>query len=417
MSITISDDKYEAIKSYARSNMLNLIATGSPASSVFRGQERTGIKITDNPAHFCLFVTGKDETFLYSIGKNKNDNVSIFNRICMDLKSLKSSLGYKLEPFYHNVTKQAIILINIPENEKEAMRTKLFYDINEIVNKAYHIQLSELFVDNHIISAVTEDFNDFGINVRKSFDLAVKYINDYHFFLKQYLVIDNSIMSSKIAKLEEYSITMQVSILKESVSNYKQDNIEITLTKLFMDMIKPTFSLETCKYAIYLLNKLISNYNSILKSNISELKLDNFMFIEDLNKEAVNIFKYISVELYNKYLKTSYEIKKTKEYIEEHFQEQLTIDNIANFIGFNKNYLCTKFKNEMGITIHQYLILFRIEHAKQLLINSNSSIENVAFRCGFYNVIYFRTLFKKNTGLTPTIFREYYSIKENQNTN
>src|SRR5690554_2515665 len=115
MSIILSDDQYNAIRSYARSNMLNLIATGSPASSVFRGQERTGIKITDNPAHFCLFVTGKDETFLYSIGKNKNDNVSIFNRICTDLKNLESALGYKLEPFYHNVTKQVIILINIPE--------------------------------------------------------------------------------------------------------------------------------------------------------------------------------------------------------------------------------------------------------------------------------------------------------------
>lgn len=413
MSITISDDKYEAIRSYARSNMLNLIATGSPASSVFRGQERTGIKITDNPAHFCLFVTGKDETFLYSVGKNKDDNVSIFNRICMDLQSLKSALGYKLEPFFHNVTKQVIILINMPENEKEIMRKKLFCDINEIVNNAYHIQLSELFMDNHIISAVTEDFYDFGINVRKSFDLAVKYINDYHFFLKQYTVIDNTIMSSEIAILEEYLIATQVSFLKESIINYKQDNIEITLTKLFIEMIKPTFSIEMCLYAIKLLNNLISNFNSILKCKINDLKIDNFIFIEDLKKEAVNIFKNISIELYNKTLKTSYEIDITKKYIEQHFLEQLTIEIIANFVGYNSNYLCTKFKNETGMTIHQYLISIRIKHAKQLLITSNFSIENVASRCGFNNVIYFRTIFKKNTGFTPTTFREYYV---NQNT-
>jgi len=414
MSITISDDKYEATRSYARSNMLNLIATGSPASSVFRGQERTGIKITDNPAHFCLFVTGKDETFLYSVGRNKDDNVSIFNRICMDLKSLKSALGYKLEPFYHNVTKQVIILINIPENENEVMRKKLLYDINEIVNNAYQIQLRELFVDNHIVSAVTEDFYDFGINVRKSFDLAVKYINDYHFFLKQYHVIDNNIMSSNIVKLEEYSIVMQISILKESITNYKLDNIKITLTKLFIEMIKPTFSIEICDYAINLLNTLINNFNSILKCNIDDLKIEDFLFIEDLKKESVNIFKNISIKLYNKNLKISYEINKTKNYIEDHFQEQLTIENVADFIGFNKNYLCKKFKNETGITIHQYLIIIRIEHAKQLLINSDYSIENVAFCCGFYNVIYFRTIFKKSTGLTPTTFREYYG---NQNTN
>ena len=411
MDISISNDKYEAIRSYARSNMLNLIATGSPASSVFRGQERTGIKITDNPAHFCLFVTGKDEAFLYSIGKSKDDNVSIFNSICMKLKNLENASDYKLEPFYHNVTKQIIILINIHENEKPNIRKKLFYDINKIVNDAYRLHLGELFMDNHIVSAVTEDFYDFGINVRKSFDLSVKYINDYHFFLKQYFVIDACVMSSKIEKLEEHSIAVQVSVLKEAVANYKQDNIEITLTKIFIEMIKPTFSLEICNYAISLLNKLISSYNSMLESNISNLKSDNFIFIEDLKKEAIYIFKYISVELYNKNIKISYEINKTKKYIEEHFQEQLTIENIANFIGFNKNYLCKKFKNEMGITIHQYLILIRIDNAKQRLINSDCSIDNVAFDCGFYNVIYFRTIFKKNTGLTPTTFREYYSKK------
>lgn len=158
MSVILSDDQYEAIRSYARSNMLNLIATGSPSSSVFRGQERTGIKITDNPAHFCLYVTGKDEAYLYSIGKNKNDNVSIFNRICNDLKNLKSAEDYKLEPFYHNVTKQPIILINLPENDNEDIRKKLCFDINEVVNNAYRIQLGELFLSNHIISAVTEDF-------------------------------------------------------------------------------------------------------------------------------------------------------------------------------------------------------------------------------------------------------------------
>lgn len=412
MSITISDDQYEAIRSYARSNMLNLIATGSPASSVYRGQERTGIIITDRPAHFCLFVTGKDESFLYSVGKCKDDNVSIFNRICSDLMNLKSASGYKLEPFYHNVTKQVIILINIPDDDNEKRRKKLLYDLNDIVNNAYQVQLKELFADNHIISAVTEDFYDFGFDVRKSFDLAVKYVNDYSFFLKEHLVIDNTLMSSTHVKLEEYSIDIQVSALKESVTNKKLDNIEITLNRLFIEMIKPTFSIGICNYAINLLNNLISSYSSMLKSDINHIRIDDFLFIEDLKEEAENIFKNISINLYKKNLKISHEINKTKKYIENHFQEQLAIEDIADFIGFNKNYLCTKFKNEMGISIHQYLVSYRIEHAKHLLINTDYSIEYIAFCSGFYNVIYFRTIFKKNTGLTPSIFRDYYSGKK-----
>lgn len=411
MNITISNDRYEAIRSYARSNMLNLIATGSPASSVFRGQERTGIKITDNPAHFCLFITGKDETFLYSIGKSKDDNVSIFNRICRDLKELGSALNYKLEPFYHGVTKQVIILINVPENDSLLSRKKLLYDINEIVNNAYQMQLGELFISNHIISAITEDFYDFGINVRKGFDLAVKYINDYHFFLKEHLIIDSTVMCSEAPILEELSITMQLTALKEAISNYKQDNIAIVLNKLFIEMIKPSFSIKMCHYAISLLNNLISYFNSILKSNIRDLNIEDFVFIEDMTKEAVNKFEEISLKLYNKNQRISEEINISKDFIEKHFLGQLTIEDIADFVGYNKNYLCTKFKNETGTTMHQYLVSLKIEHAKRLLINSDFSIENVAYSSGFYNIIYFRTIFKKQTGLTPTMFREYYGNK------
>ncbi|WP_313343877.1 hypothetical protein [Sedimentibacter sp.] len=185
MSVIISEDKYEAIVSYARSNMLNLIATGSPSSSVLRGQERTGIHITGNPVHFRLFATGFDEEYLYSIGKDKKDNVCIFNNICNDLIALQNNSNYIFEPFYHNGTKQPIILINLPDNETEEVRKNLLYDIHEIVEQAYKCNLQDLYKEN-IVSSVTADFHDFGIKVRRDFDLAVKFINDYRFFLKQH---------------------------------------------------------------------------------------------------------------------------------------------------------------------------------------------------------------------------------------
>lgn len=414
MDITLSKDRYDAIVSYARSNMLNLIATGSPASSVFRGQERTGIKLTDNPAHFCLYVTGKDEKFLYSIGKNKHDNVDIFNRICAGLRELKDARCYKLEPFYHNVTKQPIILINIPENDNEATRKKLFNDINEVANNAYKLQLGQLFDNNKIISAVTEDFRDFGIKVRESFDLAVKYVNEYNFFLKEHNIIDDKIMKLKRENLDDYSIIIQISVLKESVDNYKLDNIEKELHTLFIKKIKPTFMIERCIYAINLLNELLHQYESILGIGFNEIRIEDFLFIEDLEKEAVNIFKKVSTELYNKMLKRSCEINKVKQIIDKNFHEELPIESIANYIGYNKNYLCKKFKSEMGITINQYRNLIRIANARQLLIDTDKSIEEIAYCCGFKNVTYFRTFFKKNTGLTPSVFREYYSFKKEQ---
>jgi YesN/AraC family two-component response regulator len=404
MSIILSEDKYEAIVSYARSNMLNLIATGSPATSVFRGQERTGIHITGNPAHFCLFASGFDEEYLYSIGKNKNDNVCIFNNICEELKVLQNNSNYIFEPFYHNGTKQPIILINLPDMETEKDRNNLLYDIHNLVEKAYKCNFKELFEDN-LVSAVTADFYDFGIKVRRDFDLAVKFINDYRFFLKQYKVIDETIRSVSLINVEEASIVIKVSLLKEIISNTKSELVESTLHHLFTDMIKPSMSKQSCLFAVKLLNETIKYYDSICSNNLNELRVEDYSSIEELEQEYIKLFVMIYKEIERMKSSLDKEIGETMQYIKKHYKDQLNLTDIAKYIGFNKNYLCTKFKKEMGVTIHQYLIEVRMGHARKMLINNNDSIDSVAYKSGFENTLYFRSIFKKYNGLTPTEYR------------
>gem|GEM_PF-1326807 len=387
MSVVISKDKYEAIVSYARSNMLNLIATGSPSSSVFRGQERTGIRITGDPVHFCLFATGFDEEYLYSIGKDKKDNVCIFNNICNDLKILQKNSNYIFEPFYHNGTKQPIILINLPDNETEEARKNLLYDIHKIIEEAYKCNLQDLYKEN-IVSSVTADFHDFGIEVRRDFDLAVKFINDYRFFLKQYKVIDETIRLIPLKNIEEAHIAMQASIFKEAINNAKPELMENTLHHLFIDMIKPSMSMQSCLFAMKLLNDAIKHYRSVCGNSFSELRAENYSSVEELEKECVELFAMI--------------------YNETECMKNSRSTDIAKYIGFNKNYMCTKFKREMGITIHQYLIEVRMDHARQLLVHNNESIDSVAYKSGFENALYFRSIFKKYNGFTPTAYREYY---------
>lgn len=412
MSIILSEDTYEAIVSYARSNMLNLIATGSPATSVFRGQERTGIKITGNPAHFCLFASGYDEEYLYSIGKDKNDNVSIFNNICKDLKALQNNSDYLFEPFYHNGTKQPIILINLPDKETEEFRKKLLYDIHKIIEEAYKCNLQDLFEDN-FVSAVTADFYDFGIKVRRDFDLAVKFVNDYRFFLKQCKVIDEKIRLVPLKNIDEASIAMQVSISKEAVNNGKPESIETTLHHLFTDMIKPTMSKQSCLFAMKLLNETIKHFQSIFGNNLSELRMEDYASVEELQQEYLKLFVMINGKIERMKNSLDKEIGETIHYVEKHYKEQLNLADIAKYIGFNKNYLCTKFKKETGVTIHQYIVEVRMDHARKLLENSKEPVDSVAYKSGFENALYFRSIFKKHNGLTPTEYREYYRMTIN----
>ena len=85
---------------------------------------------------------------------------------------------------------------------------------------------------------------------------------------------------------------------------------------------------------------------------------------------------------------------------EAHFAEKITLDAVAEEIGYNKHYFCTKFKQATGETYLQYLNNLRISQACKLL-KSGFPISQVCEACGFDNPSYFIQLFRRTTGITP----------------
>ncbi len=82
------------------------------------------------------------------------------------------------------------------------------------------------------------------------------------------------------------------------------------------------------------------------------------------------------------------------------------ISQISEYIGYNIDYIRRNFVKTTGKTPHEYLFSLRFSLAKKLLLQETYiSVENVATRCGFADAFYFSTTFKKETGLTPTAYR------------
>lgn len=76
-------------------------------------------------------------------------------------------------------------------------------------------------------------------------------------------------------------------------------------------------------------------------------------------------------------------------------------------MGYNVDYMRRRFKAQTHKTPHDYLIDFRIDRAKQLLIiNTHESIESISLKCGFSDSFYFSTCFKKHTGFSPLQYRK-----------
>lgn len=95
-------------------------------------------------------------------------------------------------------------------------------------------------------------------------------------------------------------------------------------------------------------------------------------------------------------------IQRVVNHINLNLTDDLSLKHLSSEYSVNASYLSSLFKKEMGVTLSDYVNQQRIARAIKLLNSTNLQIQDVAFESGIYDVNYFRKLFKKVTGRTPT---------------
>jgi len=95
-----------------------------------------------------------------------------------------------------------------------------------------------------------------------------------------------------------------------------------------------------------------------------------------------------------------------KQFLNDRFKEDIGNKILAEQFGYTINYIGQIFKNEVGVTIGEYMKMIRLSHAKKLLKESSLKINEVARESGFEDQQYFCVVFKKIMGVTPSEYRE-----------
>jgi AraC-like DNA-binding protein/ligand-binding sensor protein len=98
-------------------------------------------------------------------------------------------------------------------------------------------------------------------------------------------------------------------------------------------------------------------------------------------------------------------IARAKEYILEHQTDDLSLAQVARAVNTSTFYFCKIFKKSTGINFTDYLSRVRIEKAKNLLLNPNLRISEIAYEVGFQSLTHFNRVFKKILGQSPTEYR------------
>lgn len=103
------------------------------------------------------------------------------------------------------------------------------------------------------------------------------------------------------------------------------------------------------------------------------------------------------------------EILLAQEYIEQHFQDRISVDQLADMVSVGRRSFERRFKSATNNTVVEYIQRVKIEAAKRKLESSRMNVNEVMMDVGYTDTKAFRDVFKKITGLTPIDYRNKYN--------
>ena len=176
-------------------------------------------------------------------------------------------------------------------------------------------------------------------------------------------------------------------------------------------MSKAVFEITGKAYLPYFTPQVV--FHSELVAVLRELHQIIMEEEKDFRKEE--IFFFLLEQLIEEYTEQamptenagqSTEARAICEFLEKHYMENITLDDLCKLTGLSKYYLLRSFTKQKGISPYSYLETIRIDHAKKMLEQGILPID-VAFQTGFTDQSHFSNFFKKFIGLTP---KQYMNI-------
>jgi len=147
---------------------------------------------------------------------------------------------------------------------------------------------------------------------------------------------------------------------------------------------------------LYLVEKYAGRHMALFSSKIFEIEIDR-------NSQAPFVI------FHGQKGHTDHPIKKAQEFIEQNFQEKISVDQLAGMFSIGRRNLERRFKKATSNTVVEYIQRVKMEVAKMSLESSQENVNEVMFKVGYTDTKAFRTIFKKVTGLSPVQYRNKYN--------
>ena len=232
------------------------------------------------------------------------------------------------------------------------------------------------FYEFHLITSgnVTEQINGQKIEMDANYMYFLKPYDIHEYYCDEPITL--------------YKIQFMLDILDEDIQktflshNYKMIK---KLTDEELDTFQPLFS------------RIVKEYNAntfasfkIIKHLMNVLALETLRLMQNQNHNALN----------------SNMMVRALDFIHKNYTKNITMQQVADFVGLTPNYFCSKFHKETGSSFKQYLKTLQLNHAATLLRVTDASISNICAECGIPSLANFMQSFKEYYGMTPSQYRK-----------
>lgn len=319
-------------------------------------------------------------------------------------KNIMEQLPYVLADFnYYPILledRSFSYIINIDKEEFSS----LIATIKKVAGKSEKIGHS-------IIWLLGEPFKEMA-QLKKHYEDELKRLRSYRFYFPE----QNFLMLRELPEVPEESSFE----LNRFIDVFKRRDFEKAFEELnqYTEYLTHQYTVNENEFKA-ILGNIIFNITLLLegmKFDLNQMQQDRYQYFAMLNeadnsKSAKDCFTNFLEEVQN--LITSQmntqnqsNMPQLLEYIDQHYNEPISLADLANHFHFNPSYLSTYFSQHHGIGFNEYLNQIRIEKAKSYLENKNVSISEISGFVGYSDHSYFCKVFKKMTGMSPSKYRK-----------
>lgn len=218
----------------------------------------------------------------------------------------------------------------------------------------------------------------------------------------------NKLLSKFEAELRKCSYKASVDILREYIDQLYLECQDVNIISKRLQELAKTITRIAEELGITDTNELVMQME---KLKIKYLLYNNK---HDAYNEIVKMIDIVFDKMNVKGKLSDGGMKAVIDYIERNLKKGISLEDVANHVNISTYYLSKIFKKEMGVNFITYVTDRKMDMAKEMLVNTDIPVLNIALDLAYNEANYFSKAFKKKTGLTPSEYREKYRIRKEE---